>query len=179
MRLGVSGTDALAVVVSAVGLYLAFLIMLRVVGQRAFAAMSNFDLAATIAFGAVMGRAILGYTPTLVAGVLGMATLLLLQAVSGFLRRSSRLDAALTNMPVLIMADGLVLHDQLRRTKIVEDELRAKLRLAGIHGYGDVAAVILERTGAISVLRRGETIAPEMLSDVRGRDRLAGQHIRP
>jgi uncharacterized membrane protein YcaP (DUF421 family) len=179
MRLGVSGTDALAVVVSAVGLYLAFLIMLRVVGQRAFAAMSNFDLAATIAFGAVMGRAILGYTPTLVAGVLGMATLLLLQAVSGLLRRNPRLDAALTNMPVLIMADGLVLHDQLRKTKIVEDELRAKLRLAGIHGYGDVAAVILERTGAISVLRRGETIAPEMLSDVRGRDRLAGQHIRP
>jgi uncharacterized membrane protein YcaP (DUF421 family) len=179
MRLGVSGTDALAVVVSAAGLYVAFLIMLRVVGQRAFAAMSSFDLAATIAFGAVMGRAILGYTPTLVAGVLGMATLLSLQAVSGFLRRSSRLDAVLTNMPVLLMADGVVLHDQLRKTNMLEDELREKLRLAGIRRYGDVAAVILERTGAISVLRRGETIAPEMLSDVRGRDRLAGQHIRP
>jgi uncharacterized membrane protein YcaP (DUF421 family) len=179
MRLGVSPTDALAVVVSTAGVYVAFLIMLRVVGQRAFAAMSSFDLAATIAFGAVMGRAILGYTPTLAAGVLGMVTLLVLQAISGFLRRSSRLDAVLTNMPVLLMADGVVLHDQLRNTKIVEDELREKLRLAGIHRYEDVGAVILERTGAISVLRRGETIAPEMVSDVRGRDRLAAHHFRP
>jgi uncharacterized membrane protein YcaP (DUF421 family) len=77
------------------------------------------------------------------------------------------------------MADGVVLHEQLRKTQIVEDELRQKLRLAGIHRYQDVAAVILERTGAISVLRRDETIAPELLSDVRGRELLAAHHVRP
>jgi uncharacterized membrane protein YcaP (DUF421 family) len=175
----VSWTDGATVLVSAIGLYLAFLIMLRIVGQRALTAMSSFDLAATIAFGAVMGRAVLGYTPTLAAGVLGMATLLALQAVFGILRRSSRLDRTLTNLPVLLMADGMVLHDHLRRANIVEDELRQQLRLAGIHRYDEVAAVILERTGAISVLRRGETIAPELLTDVRGRERLATQHVRP
>ena len=165
-------------VLSAVGLYVAFLIMLRLVGQRAFAAMSSFDLAATIAFGAVMGRAVLGYTPTLLAGLLGMATLLVLQATSGVLRRNSRLDRSLTASPILLMADGAVLRDQLRKTKIVEDELRQQLRLAGIHRYEDVAALILEPTGGISVLRRGETIAPELLSDVCGRELLAAHHVR-
>ena len=179
MRLGVSWTDGATVLVSAIGLYLAFLIMLRIVGQRALTAMSSFDLAATIAFGAVMGRAVLGYTPTLAAGVLGMATLLALQAVFGMLRRSSRLDRTLTNLPVLLMADGMVLQDHLSKANIVEDELRQQLRLAGIHRYDEVAAVILERTGAIRVLRRGETIAPELLTDVRGRERLATQHVHP
>lgn len=65
------------------------------------------------------------------------------------------------------------------RPKIVEDELRQQLRLAGIHRYDEVAAVILERTGAISVLRRGETIAPELLTGVRGHERLTTQHVRP
>ena len=59
--------------------------------EPTLAGMSSFDLAATIAFGAVMGRAVLGYTPTLAAGVSGMATLLALQAAFGVLRRSSRL----------------------------------------------------------------------------------------
>ncbi len=75
------------------------------------------------------------------------------------------------------MANGALLPDNLRKAKIVEDELRQKLRLAGIRRYDDVAAVILERTGAISVLRRSEKISPEMLDDVRGRELLDPKHI--
>lgn len=179
MRLGLSWTDAATVVVSTVGVYLAFLLLLRLAGQRALAAMSSFDFAAAIALGAVMGRAILGYTPTLAAGLLGMATLFALQSLFGVLRRSHRLDRALSNLPLLLMANGAVLPDNLREAKIVEDELRQKLRLAGIRRYDDVAAVILERTGAISVLRQGETIAPELITDIRGRELLADEHIRP
>ncbi|PRY20136.1 DUF421 domain-containing protein [Pseudosporangium ferrugineum] len=179
MRWGLGWWDAVTVVGSTIGLYVAFLIMLRIVGQRAFAMMSSFDLAATVAFGAVMGRAVLGYTPTLTAGLLGMGTLLILQALFGAVRRNRRVAAAITNQPILLMADGAVLHDHLRVTHMVEDELRQQLRLAGIHRYDEVTAVILERTGSVSVLRRGETIAPELLSDVRGSDLLAARHVRP
>jgi uncharacterized membrane protein YcaP (DUF421 family) len=178
MQLGIGWADAATVVVATVGIYLAFLIMLRLVGQRVFAAVSTFDLAAAIALGAVMGRTVLGHTPTLTAGLLGMATLFALQVAFRLLRRSHRVDRALSSPPVLLMADGAVLHANLRLAKIVEDELRQRLRLAGIHRYDDVAAAILERTGAISVLRNGETIAPELLSDVRGSELLAAQHIR-
>ncbi|GAA5125612.1 DUF421 domain-containing protein [Pseudonocardia adelaidensis] len=179
MRLGIGWPDAAGVVVSTIGIYLAFLLLLRIVGQRALAAMSSFDFAAAIALGAVMGRALLGYTPTLAAGLIGMTALFALQGIFRILRRNRRLDQLLSNLPVLLMANGAVLDDNLRTAKIVEDELRQNLRLAGIHRYSDVAAVILERTGAISVLRRGEKIAPELLSDVRGRELLDPEHIRP
>ncbi len=56
MRLGLSWTEAATVVVSTVAMYLAFLILIRIVGQPALAAMSSFDFAAAIALGAVMGR---------------------------------------------------------------------------------------------------------------------------
>ena len=92
VRLGLSWTDAISVVLSAIGVYLAFLILIRIVGQRALAAMSSFDFAATIAVGAIMGRAVLGYTPTLGAGVLGMATLFALQSAFGRVRWNRRLD---------------------------------------------------------------------------------------
>jgi uncharacterized membrane protein YcaP (DUF421 family) len=178
VQLGISWVDALAVVVSAVGVYLAFLVVIRIVGQRALSAMSSFDFAAAIAVGAVMGRAVLGYTPTLVAGVLGMSTLFGLQSAFGSLRRHRGVDRILSNLPLLLLANGEVVPENLRRAKISEDEVRQKLRLAGVHSYGDVAAVILERTGAVSVLRRGETIAAELLDDVRGKDLLGAEHLR-
>jgi uncharacterized membrane protein YcaP (DUF421 family) len=139
----------------------------------------QFRLRAAIAFGAVLGRTVLGSTPTLGAGLVGMVTLFALQAGFGVVRRNRHLDRALNNLPLLLMVNGNVLPDRLRRAKMVEDELRQKLRLAGVHRYDDVGAVILERTGAISVLRRGETIAPELLGDVRSRELLADQHIQP
>ncbi len=172
MRLGLSWTDAAAVVVSTIGIYLTFLVLIRIVGQRALATMSSFDFAAAVALGAVMGRVILGYTPTLLAGVIGLGTLFALQGLFGIVRRSPRADTVLSNQPLLVMADGRLLDENLRKAHIVENELREKLRLAGVRRYDDVALVILERTGAISVLRRGETIGPELVADVRGRDAL-------
>jgi uncharacterized membrane protein YcaP (DUF421 family) len=140
--------------------------------------MSSFDFAAAIALGAVMGRAVLGYTPTLAAGVLGMSTLLALQSAFRILRRHRGVDRVLGNLPLLLLANGEVVVENLRGAKISEDEVRQKLRLAGVHGYGDVAAVILERTGEVSVLRRGETIAAELLDDVRGKELLGAEHLR-
>lgn len=173
MRLGLSWTDASIVVISAVGVYLAFLILIQIVGQRALAAMSSFTFAAAIALGAIMGRAAIGYTPTLAAGVLGMSTLFALQLVFGVLRRNRRLDRTLSNLPLLIMTNGAILPDNLRKAKMVEDELR----LAGIRRYSDVTAAVFERTGAISILHHGETIAPELIADVPGHDVLAAEHI--
>jgi uncharacterized membrane protein YcaP (DUF421 family) len=64
MRLGLTWIEAATVIVSTVAVYLAFLILIRIVGQRALAAMSSFDFAAAIALGALMGRTVLGATPT-------------------------------------------------------------------------------------------------------------------
>ncbi len=140
MSLGLSWSEAASVVVSTIGIYLTFVTLLRLIGQRAVANMSSFDLTAATALGAVMGRVILGYTPTLLAGVIGLVTLFALQSLFGLVRRYPRADAAMTNLPLLLMANGQLLEHNLRRAHIIEDELKGKLRLAGIRRYEDVAS---------------------------------------
>lgn len=167
-ELGVTWSQAGAVVLSAVGVYLTLLVLLRIVGQRSMASMSSFDFAAAVAVGAVMGRAILGYSPTLLAGVVGLATLFGLQVLFGLVRRHPRLQSALNNPPILLLAHGRLLPDNLRRAHVVEDELREQLRLHGVRCYDDVACMVLERTGAVSVIRSGEPIAQDVLADVVG-----------
>jgi uncharacterized membrane protein YcaP (DUF421 family) len=177
MNLGLqSWGEAGSVVVSAVGVYLGFLVLVRLAGQRLLSAAGLGDLAAALALGAIMGRTILGYTPTLTAGLLGMATLLVMHTTYTLARRSPRFGRLLSRPPILLVADGRVLHDNLRRARMREDDLRHKLRQASVRRYDEVAAAVLEPTGGLSVLRRGEPIAAELLADVEGRHLLQDRH---
>lgn len=160
--------EALAVFLGTVGMYLGMVLLVRVLGQRMLAAMSSYDLVAIIAFGAILGRASLGHVPVLGGGLVALLTLIGLQAVAGALRVMPLGARAVSTHPVLLMADGQVVERQLRRAHVSAEELQSRLRLAGVHHYDEVAAAMLEPTGAISVLRRGEPIDPMLLSGVIG-----------
>ncbi|MFC7482971.1 DUF421 domain-containing protein [Luedemannella flava] len=165
-----SWSDAVGIVISAVSVYVALLLLIRVFGQRSLAAMSSVDLAAIVAIGPVAGRAILGYTPSLLAGMIGVTTLFVTQTLVRALGRRSPLERLVANRPILVLARGKVLHDGLHRAGMREGDLRLKLRASGVGSYHEVTAVIVERTGTISVIRRGEPIATDVLHDVVGHE---------
>jgi uncharacterized membrane protein YcaP (DUF421 family) len=148
-------------------MYAVLAILIRVGRQRILTGLSTVDYAAAIAIGAVTGRAILGYTPTLLGGVLGLCTLFLIHWTIVLLRRRYAVPF-IDNRPILLVADGRVLPQQLLRAHISDGGLRQRLRVAGIGCYADVAAVVLERTGTMSVVRRGATIADDVFADVHG-----------
>lgn len=166
--LTVSPLESAAVVISTVGMYLAMLVLVRVLGPRMLSGMSGFDLAAVIAFGAVIGRSALGEFPAFSAGIISLATLIVLQGFLGMLRRHRFGAALIDNHPVLLMAGDRMLPDQMNRSRVVPGEIQSRLRLAGVRHPREVAAVILEPNGAISVIKRGVAIDPQLLSGVVG-----------
>lgn len=166
--LTVSPLESAAVVISTVGMYLAMLVLVRVLGPRMLSGMSGFDLAAVIAFGAVIGRSALGEFPAFSAGIISLATLIVLQGLLGMLRRHRFGAALIDNHPVLLMAGDRMLPDQMNRSRVVPGEIQSRLRLAGVRHPREVAAVILEPNGAISVIKRGVAIDPQLLSGVVG-----------
>lgn len=181
--IGITPLQTAAVIVSVLGIYLTVLLAIRVLGQRSMAALSGFDLAAIITLGSVAGRAILGYTPTLAGGVVALVTLFTVQALVGQLRRTRTGDRLVTNQALLLMAGDEVVDANLFRAHIACTELWSQLRLAGVRSRQEVACVILERNGSISVLRRGAPLDAELLVDVRGGDlvpdRLVTGRTRP
>lgn len=147
--------DAFAkgVLLSAAGI--AWIILLvRVVGLRSFSKMTNFDFVMTVAMGSLLAGASqsqewTGFLQTLTA----MASLFAVQYFVSRLRHwSPRLDALVQNTPVCLMKDGVILHDNLRATRVAEEDLLAKLREANALELSTVRAVVLETTGDISVL---------------------------
>ncbi|MDN5893135.1 MAG: DUF421 domain-containing protein [Nocardioides sp.] len=166
--LWISPAEGVAVVIATTGMYLTLVLIVRVLGQRVLSGMSGFDFAAVVAFGSVLGRAALGDSPRLAAGLVALLTLVVLQACAGQVRARKWGARAVTTSPVLLMAGSRVCTDQLRRCHVQPVELQAKLRLAGVRHPDEVAAVVFETSGAVSVLKRDREIDPMLLSGVVG-----------
>lgn len=164
--------QAAVVVVATTGMYLAFMVLVHLLGQRSLARVSSSDLAASVAFGSLIGRAALGDVPYLGGGIVALVTLFVLQMVAGRLRRFVKPGSRLLNQPLVVMAGDSILHDNLERSLVAEDELASALRLRGIRSLDEIACVILEPTGEWSVLRRDRLIDPFMLEGVRGVERV-------
>jgi uncharacterized membrane protein YcaP (DUF421 family) len=158
--------DLVVVLVASAAIYLWVIGATRLAGLRSFSKMSAFDFAMTVAIGSIIASTALGAAP-LVNGLLAVAALYLAQVGVSRLRQATRLEDVVDNTPLLLVHDGQVLDAHLERARVTHDDLRAKLRAAGVLTLDDVRAVVLETTGDFSVLQGGERLDPAMLEGVR------------
>jgi len=164
-QLTTTPSTALQVAVATVAIYLAFALLLRLLGQRTVATLSAVDLACVMAVGALVGRTALLAVPSLATGLVGLETLLLTHRGMSALQRSTELGRRLRAEPVLLAVDGRLLPDAMRRVRVAPEEMNQQLRQAGVTSLDQVACVVLETNGQISVLRDGP-VAPELLADL-------------
>lgn len=162
----ITGETALTVVVTTIGIYLAFIALVRITGPRALSSTSSFDFACVVAFGAILGRTVLLTDPTLAIGVVALVSFLALQALLGLGRQNARLYRWLNPSPILLVADGELLSENMRRAHVVEDEVRQAVRRAGARSLSEIRCVVLERNGALSVVRSLDAVDPWLLTDV-------------
>ena len=167
------------VIASAVGIYVLFLLLVRLFGVRILSSFSSFDAIVIIMFGAVAGRVIIGHPPTLAAGAIGLTTLMAMEALFGAAQDLRGARRTLSAPPVVIFAHGASLPEAMRREHISTANLNAAIRSAGFTHTKDVQCVIREPTGALSVLRAGQPIAPELLDGVEGAELLLTGESEP
>lgn len=168
-QVGITATQAVSVVLAAAVLYLVYTVILQVAGQRLTANPSVLSFSVMALLGALVARGILGHAPTVMGTVLAIATLLLLESALGHLR--GHLRRALVPhgpQPTVVMIHGHLLPWQLRGSGLDVPRLLTLLRRAGVRDPAAAELVILEARGQLTVLRRGEQIAEELLQDVRG-----------
>ena len=163
----------LMVLLSGVGIYVALLIFTRVSGLRSFSKMSSFDFAITVALGTVIASTLLAPEPSLLTGACALAVLYGIQFVVSFARRRAGwVERVMDNRPLLIMAGREVISEHLDQARMTEDDLRSKLRLAGVTHRSQVLAVVLESTGDVAVMKTGDEADAWVFEGVTGAERL-------
>ena len=130
----------------------------RLTGKRTTGQMNNFDWIVTVAMGSITASGIVIDDVSLSEAGGAIAVLLALQwAITRLTLRSGKLDDFVKAEPALLVHEGRLLKDAMRRERITKDEVVAKLRGKGIAKLSDVSALILENDGTFSVLRRDDT----------------------
>jgi uncharacterized membrane protein YcaP (DUF421 family) len=135
--------------------FILILLVTRAVGRRELSSMEPFDLILLVVIGDLVQQGVtqsdnsLTGTTTVIAT---MAVLVVFTAWLGF--RFARLRPILEGHPTLLVADGEVLRDNLRRQRVTVEELRAEARMQSIASLDDVRFAVLETNGKISFISR-------------------------
>lgn len=171
IEIGTTWGRAGLVAVSSVAMLFGIIAYIRIIGLRSFSKMSTFDFAVTVAIGSLLGTVALSAS-SLADGLIAVGVLLATQALVAW-GRFYGLGRFVDNEPVVLVANGRFLEDNMRATRVSASDIRAKLREANIADLSEVKAVILETTGDVSVIHgKDGPMDPELLEDVRDGDKI-------
>ncbi|MGB5711948.1 MAG: YetF domain-containing protein [Waterburya sp.] len=153
--------------------YVAIIFMLRVSGKRTLSKWNSFDFVITIAFGSILSSILLSTKDSFGTGILSFALLVLFQYILTWISvRSSVIQKLVKAEPALLLYQGQLKHDVLKRERVAEGEVLAALRASDIGAIEDADAVVLETDGSFSVIKDLSNSTASALKDVRECDRV-------
>ncbi|UFU04479.1 DUF421 domain-containing protein [Ruania suaedae] len=162
-----SWSDVIRTVVLGTAAYATLVLILRVSGKRTLSQLNAFDFVVTVALGSTLATILLS---TDVSWAQGTAALLLLAALQFVLAlctaRWQALRRAVTSSPAVLLRDGRMDAAALRSARLTESEVRQAVRSAGSGDLADIAVVVLETDGRLSVIPRSQWGDGSALSDV-------------
>jgi uncharacterized membrane protein YcaP (DUF421 family) len=133
--------------------YAALVLLLRTSGKRTLTKLNAFDLVVTVALGSTLATVLLSKSVALAEGVLALGLLIFLQyAIAWLSVRSPRFQSFIKAEPTLLVHRGRFLEGAMRAQRITREEVLAALRASGTAEVGEIAAVVLETDGSISVI---------------------------
>lgn len=157
-------SDISRILVIGAAAYTALVILLRGSGKRTLSKLNAFDFIVTIALGSTLASVLTSKSLTLAEGVTALALLIALQlAVTWLSVRSRTFSRLVTAEPSLLLRNGELLRDAMRRERITPDEVLTAIRDAGATEFQAASAVILESDGTLTVLlRAGACLLPSI-----------------
>ena len=159
-------SDILRILLVGTAAYAFLVVVIRASGKRTLAQLNAFDFVVTVALGSTLATIILSSDVSWTEGAVALALLVVLQYVVSQLRRLRGGRKALTAEPTLLVRDGDFLDDQIARHRLTHADIRQTIRSSGVGDLNDVAAVILESDGSMSVITASTLGDGSTLEDV-------------
>ncbi len=153
LHLFIPDIPVLEKIVRSIVIYVFLLIAFRFSGKRQVGQLTPFDLVVLLILSNVVQNALIGNDNSLGGGMIGAAAILIVNAiVIEVTFRYKKARRLLESQPALLVHNGRVLEDAMRRERITHDDLHAALRLHGVATLAQVRLAVLEDNGAISVI---------------------------
>ncbi|MCI4135716.1 DUF421 domain-containing protein [Bacillus vallismortis] len=135
-------------------------ILFRLAGKKAVSQMNNFDLLLTFAIGTIISEPIL--TSRLPMSIYYAGAFLVLYLLVTKLSLSNKWRWLLVVSPTVLIRNGDIDEQGLRKERLTVNELFGKLREKGYADPADIDLAIIEETGEVSVIPKEEARAVQV-----------------
>lgn len=147
-------------------LYAVSVIAVRMMGKRQIGQLQPYELVAAMLIADLAAGPMSGAETPLLFGVVPIAALVLLHSAAGMLgMKSPGFRRLLNGSSRVLVQDGNIQYDELKRVCLPVSDLLEMVRESGIMSIGDVATAVLETNGTLSVFPRAEA-RPVTLKDM-------------
>jgi uncharacterized membrane protein YcaP (DUF421 family) len=151
-------------VIRTVLVYAIIVMLFRLSGKRGMAGLNTFDFVVIFLLSNVVQNAIIGNDNSLLGGVIGAVTLVVVNALlTRWLAADPRAERLLEGGGTTVIQDGEVVRSALRRLALRPAEVEHAVRLQNGDDIGDVALGRLEPSGQLVVV-----LKPSQQSATRG-----------
>ena len=148
-----SWSDILRILLVGSASYVTLVVVLRVTGKRTLAQLNAFDFIVTVALGSTLATILLSQTVSWSEGVAALGLLVGLQLLVAWVSsRRESVRSALTATPAVLLRNGFIQYEALRANRLTESEVRQAVRQSGTGDLADIAVVVLETNGKLSVI---------------------------
>lgn len=154
---GVEDLPVYGFIVRAVIIYVYIFIILKILGQRSIGTLHPLDFLFGVIIGDVLGNPLTdGDTP--MAGPLAAAAVISIfhLGLSYIALKTPRFRRIVEDEPLILIENGRILEDQLKKTKITVESLLMDLRLRNAADLSEVDYAVLESNGQISVIKKSQ-----------------------
>ncbi len=139
----------------AIALYLFMIFVMRVLGRRELSSLSPSDLVLLIVLGDTVQQGLTQDDYSVTGAVIAIGTIGAMQVLTSYASfHSRRMRRVLEGEPVVIVQDGKVLEQNLRRERMTPDEIAEEMRMQQIASFDEVRWGILENNGQISFVKK-------------------------
>ena len=143
------------IVARAAFMFVFLYVLLRIMGKRELGQLTPFELVVMIVLGDLMQQGVTHNDTSLTGAVLAISTFAFLAiAMSWISYLSPRAEKLLDGEPRVVIRDGNLLKENLRRDRMTQSEVESEMRIAGIASMDQVAWAILEPQGKISFIKK-------------------------
>ena len=143
------------IVARAAVMFFVLYVLLRIMGKRELGQLTPFELVVMIVLGDLIQQAVTHNDFSLTGAVLAVSTFAFLAiAMSWLTYLSPRAEKLLDGEPRVVIRNGKLLKENLRRVRMTQSEVESEMRLAGIATMDQVAWAILEPQGKISFIKK-------------------------
>jgi uncharacterized membrane protein YcaP (DUF421 family) len=155
-------------VVRSVLVFVFLVVALRLAGKRELAQLNVLDLAVLLLVSNALQNALIGNDNSLIGGMVGASTLFAANYLFVHLMyRHARIRRVLEGSPRVLLRNGKLDHDAMRKEALTEEALEDELLSHGMTDFGEAGLILLETNGRLIFMTRSqaERLRPKMLAE--------------